>query len=174
VSLAAGVPLSQLRRQSGTSVRWARAMPSPVCRTGRGLTALAFDRGFPRNYRQEVKGFFANVGCVLEIAEHKFDAFTAAYSCSHGYHALATLAGAASKLGLDRKTALAAAAHALADGIVAWREGETALVHLLNEAATPRGIAASVMVSMDQAGYRRIVEEGLRSGMARARKNAKR
>jgi pyrroline-5-carboxylate reductase len=95
------------------------------------------------------------------------------YSCSHGYHALAALAEAASKLGLDRKAAFTAAAHALADGIVAWRAGTVPLENLLEEAATPGGIAASVMDAMNAAGYSRVVEQGLRAGLKRTRANAK-
>ena len=156
-------------------LRWARAMPSPVARTGRGLTALTFDRGFPAAARREVRGFlFASRHKSLEIPESKFDAFTVTYSSSHGYHALAALAEAAEKLGLDRKTALTAAAHALADGILAWRESDVSLDALLNEAATPGGIAAATMAKMDQSGYKRSVQQGLRAGMDRATKNAKR
>lgn len=173
-SLAAGIPLAQLRTQLGPPFRWARAMPSPVSRTGQGLTAVTFERGLPAIARNQVKQFFANVGCVLEIPERQFDAFTATYSSSHGYHALASLAQAAQKLGLDRKTALAASAHALADGIMAWREGNYSLEVLLREAATPGGIAATVMGAMDKAGYPGILERGLRAGVARARKNARR
>ena len=114
-------------------------MPSPVARSGRGLTALTFDRDFPAGARREVRDFFARVGTVLEIPESKFDAFTVTYSSSHGYHALAALAEAAEKLGLDRKTAMIAAAHALADGILAWRERSISLDDLLREAATPGG-----------------------------------
>jgi pyrroline-5-carboxylate reductase len=174
VSLAAGIPLANLRRWIGKPVRWARAMPSPVARTGRGLTALTFDRGFPAVARREVRRFFARVGSVLEIPESKFDAFTVTYSSSHGYHALAALAEAAEELGLDRGTALTAAAHALADGILAWREGKFSLDDLLHEAATPGGISAATFASMDQSGYKRLVQRGLRAGMGQARKNAKR
>ena len=173
VSLAAGIPLKNLRARLGPSVRWARAMPSPVCRTGRGLTGLTFDRGFPARTKRQVRNVFAKVGTVIEIPESKFDAFTVTYSSSHGYHALATLAAAAGKIGLDRETALTAAAHALADGIVSWREGNTPLNALLHEAATPGGIAAAVMKAMDQTGYGRVVERGLKAGLRRARENAK-
>jgi pyrroline-5-carboxylate reductase len=173
VSLAAGVPLSILRRHLGSPVRWARAMPSPVCRSGRGLTALTFTRNFPAAARREVRNLFAPVGPVLEIPESKFDAFTVTYSCSHGYHALATLAAAAEQLGLDRKTALTAGAHALADGIAAWRDGDIPLQALFHEAATPGGIAATVMESMNRAGYTRVVERGLAAGLSRARRNMK-
>jgi len=174
VSLAAGVPLAKLRARLGPPVRWARAMPSPVCRSGRGLTALTFELGLSRSARREVNDLFVKVGPVLEIPETRFDAFTVTYSCSHGFHALAALASTAEKLGLNRKSALTAAAHALADGILAWREGNIPLHRLLHEAATPGGIAATVMSSMSKAGYERVVERGLRAGIARARKNAKR
>ena len=173
VSLAAGVPLAKLRARLGPSVRWARAMPSPACQSGNGLTAVAFDGSVSSTARRAVKELFAKVGSVLEIPESQFDAFTVTYSPSHGYHALATLAASAEKLGLPRKAALTAAAHALADGILCWREGRTSLQNVLNEAATPGGIAATVMASMDAGGYRRIVERSLRNGLQRARKNAK-
>ncbi len=173
VSLAAGIPLANLRGWMGKPVRWARAMPSPVARSGHGLTALTFGRDFPDAARRKVRGFFARVGAVLEIPEKKFDAFTVTYSSSQGYHALAVLAEAAEMLGLDRKTALTAAAHALADGILAWRKGTISLDDLLHEAATPGGIAAATLASMDKSGYKRVVQRGLWVGLDRARWNAK-
>jgi pyrroline-5-carboxylate reductase len=124
--------------------------------------------------RKRVHDFFARVGAVLEIPEAKFDVFTATYSSSHGYHALAALSRAGEKLGLDRRTALAAAAHALAGGVMAFSEGKLPLEELIHEAATPGGIAATVMTTMDDAGYYRIVERGVRAGVARARANARR
>ena len=174
VSLAAGVPLSKLRSGLGAPVRWARAMPSPTCRTGRGFTALAFSRELSPSDRKRVRGFFARVGTVLEIPERKFDVFTATYSSSHGYHALAALSRAGEKLGLPQKTALAAAAHALAGGVMAFTESRFPLQKLIHEAATPGGIAATVMRTMDDAGYYRIIERGVRAGVARARANARR
>jgi len=172
-SLAAGIPLEQLRAALSPPIRWARAMPSPACRNGRGLTAITYDRGIAKGPRTRVHGLFARVGPVLEIPESKFDAFTVTYSCTHGYHALDALARAAQKAGLDRRTALTAAAHALADGILGWREGDLPLQDLLEEAATPGGIAATVMKTMNAAGHPRAVERGLRAGIARARKNAR-
>jgi pyrroline-5-carboxylate reductase len=173
VSLAAGVPLASLQKRLPAPVRWARAMPSPACRSGRGLTALTFAHDFPAAAKREVRNLFAVVGQVLEIPDRKFDAFTVTYSCSHGYHALSTLSAAAEEVGLDRKTALTAAAHALADGIIAWRGGHIPLETLLQEAATPGGIAAGVMESMNRAGYKEVVLRGLAAGLSRARQNSK-
>jgi pyrroline-5-carboxylate reductase len=172
-SLAAGIPLAKLRARLSAPVRWSRAMPSPVARTGNALTAVTFDRGFPESARRFVCDFFSGVGAVVEIPERKFDTFMVTFSPSHGYHALAALAHCAQKLGLDRNTAFAAASHALADGIVSWREGTESLEGLLQEAATPGGIAAAVMKAMDKKGYSKAVEGALRAGLALARKNAK-
>jgi len=148
-------------------------MPSPACRSGRGLTGVTFPRKLPKADRAIVHDFFAAFGPVIEISERKFDAFTVTYSCSHGYHALAALADAAERAGLDRKTALLAAAHALADGITAWRDGSQPLSALLEEAATPGGIAATCAEAMDAAGYQRAVRNGVAAGLRRARDNAR-
>ena len=172
-SLAAGIPLAQLRAGLGPFFRWSRAMPSPVARTGTGLTAVAFDRGFPKTGRALVTRFFRNVSTVVDVPESQFDAFTVTYSPSHGYHALQTLARASEQEGLDRKNSYIAAAHALADAIDAWRNGDELLEALLHEAATPGGIAATVMNSMDSSGYARLVRKALRAGIARARANAR-
>ena len=172
VSLAAGVPLRVLSKVVGPPVKWARAMPSPVCRSGRGLTAVTFPRSLPRADRKRVHDFFGSFGQLVEIPESKFDAFTVTYSCSHGYHALATLARAAQAAGLDRNTALLASAHALADGVIAWRDGKHSLESLLEEAATPGGIAAATATAMDAAGYGRAVRQGMAAGLRRARANA--
>jgi pyrroline-5-carboxylate reductase len=135
---------------------------------------LTFDRGFSIASRGEVRDFFALVGAVLEIPETRLDAFTVTYSSSHGYHALAALIDAAEAIGLDRKSARVAAAHALADGIATWRAGNLPLEELLDEAATPGGIAATVMASLDRDGYGKLVQRALRAGIRQARRNAQR
>lgn len=169
VSLAAGIPLAKLKARLGPPLRWARAMPSPACRTGQGLTGLAFPKRMPAADRLRVREFFACVGNIIEVPESQFDIFTATYSPSHGYHAVATLARAAENMGLDREVALIAAAHGLAGGI---RDGAIVLDELIKEAATPGGIAAAAMTAMDKGHYQRLVEKALRAAVARARANA--
>jgi len=120
-----------------------------------------------------VRKFFELVGPVLELPERQLDAITAAHSPTHGYHAVATLAQAAHAAGLDRKTALVAAAHALGDGIAYWRGSGLSLEALLREAATPGGIAAATMAAMDKSGYGRDVASGIRAGIKQAQRNAK-
>src|SRR5256885_7124900 len=136
-------------------------MPSPASRSGRGLTALSFPRTLAMSDRKRVYDLFSKLGNVIEMPERKLDAFTVVYSSSHGYHALAALARAAQEIGLDRKTALLASAHALADGIGVWRDGKHSLESLLDQAATPEGIAATTMDGMDAAGYGQAGRKGV-------------
>jgi len=173
VSLAAGIPFRNLREWLGSPARWARAMPSPVCRIGRGLTPVSFDRGVAKSDRARVREWLARVGAVLDLPESQMDAITATHSPTHGYHALARLAKAAERAGLNSKAALIAAGHALSDGIGYWRESGLSLEELLHEAATPGGIAAATMTAMDRAGYARVLQKGLAAGIAQARRNAK-
>jgi len=172
ISLAAGIPLQNLRDWWGAPVRWARAMPSPVCRIDRGFTPVCFDHDATKKDRALMRRMFEQVGPVLELRESQMDAITASSSPTHGYHALKALAEAARKSGLDAETALLAAAHALGDGIEYWRESGEALQDLLAEAATPGGIATATMAAMDQAGYPRAVASGIRAGIEQAKKNA--
>ncbi len=174
VSLAAGVPLRKLRPQLGPRVCWARALPSPICRIARGLTALTFARNLPRPDRKRVRKFFEQVGPVIEIAESRFDAFNAAFSPGQGYHALATLAKAAQDAGLDEKTAMTAGAHALGEAILYWKESGRKLSDLLREAATPGGTTAATLAAMDAAGYARVIERGIAAGIRQAQANARR
>jgi pyrroline-5-carboxylate reductase len=173
VSVAAGIPLKKLRPRLGSRIRWARALPSPICRIGRGLTAVSFARNLSQPDRNRVRRFFEQVGPVLEMPESGMDAFNAAYSPAHGYHALAILAKAAQDTGLNARMALTAGAHALADAILYWRESGQNLSELLHEAATPGGTSAATLAAMDRAGYKDVVERGLRAGIQQARRNAR-
>jgi pyrroline-5-carboxylate reductase len=173
VSLAAGVPLRALGRAlpahtGAVRNRLARAMPSPACRTGHGLTALAFGRGMPPAARHRVRRFFKRVGEVVEIPEREFDAFTVAYSTSQGLHALGARIRAAQKIGLSRRSAIIAAAHGLVAGLHGVDTVDS-LADLLSEAATPGGIAGKVMAVMRAEGYDRAIERAFRAGLARAR-----
>ena len=177
VSLAAGVSLAMLKRALGAQVPWTRAMPSPACRTGHGLTALSFARAVPHAARRLVRGFFARAGGVLEIPERDFDAFSVVYSTSQGYHALAARIRAARKIGLDAHTALVAARHSLLDAL--RDAGEIngrdlpALDELVAAAATPGGLAAKTLETQRAAGYDRSIERAFRAGLARARSVAR-
>jgi pyrroline-5-carboxylate reductase len=169
VSVMAGLPLAWLRKRIRAGVRWARAMPSPLCESGNGLTALAFGSECVRETREAVYHLFGTFGQVVALPERHFDAFTVIYSPSHGVHALSALADAGVEAGLSRKTALRAAAHALSGAEAALTTGSGDLKRMERQAATPGGTAEATMAGMESAGYRKAVAQGVQWGIARAR-----
>jgi pyrroline-5-carboxylate reductase len=169
VSVMAGLPLAWLQKRIRAGVRWARAMPSPLCESGNGLTALAFGSGCVKETREAVHRLFGTFGQVVVLPERHFDAFTVIYSPSHGVHALSALADAGVEAGLSRKTALQAAAHGLSGAEAALRTGSGDLKRMERQAATPGGTAEATMAGMESAGYRRAVARGVQRGIARAR-----
>lgn len=174
LSLCAGISLQQLKSRMPLPVRWARAMPSPACASGHGLTALCYGANFPAYAKNAIYEMFSSISEVINMTEREMDAFTVAFSPTHGLHALAALARAGEKLGLSRELAQLAAAHALGDAISDWRaRGAPPLAELLAEACTPGGIAAETIRTLDRAGYSRMVERSLRAGMKRLQKNSK-
>ena len=174
ISLAAGVPLKVLRARLGAPVRWAPCNAEPVCRMAKGLTGLAFSRDITPSDQRKIRSLFARVGIVLEIPEKQFVTFSVTYSSSHGYHALSALAESAIKIGLDFQTAIAAARRLSPTVSITGGKGKTTIAELLNEAATPGGVAEATMSEMDKSGYRRAIQNGLRAGLRRTRANAKR
>ena len=173
LSLAAGLTLKQLKAWSSPQIRWARAMPSPACRTRHGLTALAFQRRYPSSARQLIESLFAAVGEVFVLPESQFDAFTVLYSVSHGQHMLHAMTAAGVKLGLSRNIAAQAAQHALSEAILSLRASRASLDELLREAATPGGTSAAVLASLTDSGHAEMLERALRAGVRRAQELGK-
>jgi pyrroline-5-carboxylate reductase len=56
---------------------------------------------------------------------------------------------------------------------VYWRQSGQSLEELLEEAATPGGIAAATMAAMNRSGYGKAVDRGIRAGVKQAQRNAK-
>jgi len=169
VSLAAGITLDRLQAWSPPPLRWARAMPSPACRTRHGLTALTFQRTYPRSVRELIESLYEAVGEVLVLPESRFDAFTVLYSVSHGQHVLHAMTRAGINLGLQRNIAQRAAAHALCESILSLRVSGASLDKLLREAATPGGTSAAVIASLKKSGYAEMLERALGAGVRRAK-----
>jgi len=169
VSVMAGLPLARLQKRIRAGVRWARAMPSPLCESGNGLTALTFGSGCDQETRAAVCCLFGTFGQVVLLPEHQFDAFTVLYSPSHGVHALSALADAGVEAGLSSKTALKAAAHALGGAVAALTTSRGGLKRMVRLATTPGGTAEATMAGMESAGYRYAVAQGVQQGIARAR-----
>ncbi len=94
------------------------------------------------------------------------------YSSSHGYHAVATSGEGGADAGLDRATALIAAAHALADGIFYWRKSGESLDDFCTRPRLREGLRQRRWRRWIGLDIARVIE-GIRAGVKQAQRNAR-
>ena len=141
------------------------------------VDGAGFDRGVSRKVNA---GACANCLSaweqVIELPESQFDAFTATYSSEPRLSRAGDVGeGRAATRDWIARTALTAAAHALGDGIVYWRESGKSL----DESAGGSGDARRDCGGDDggdgsRRGTRGRSSSGIRAGIKQARRNAKR
>jgi pyrroline-5-carboxylate reductase len=170
LSLAALVPLADLRAGLPPGAAVARVMPNVAAAIGRGVflfvpgTLSAAQAG-------EVRDLFGLAGTVVEVPESLFDAATALSGCGPGFTALfvEALAEAGVVNGLDEAMAreLAVAAVAGSAALVA-RDGDP--VALRGAIATPGGMTAEGIEVLESRGMRAALAAAVTAAVERARR----
>ncbi len=155
VSIAAGVPLSQLRSLSGPKPAIARAMPNTPAKVGKGVTAVCFDQA-GQEQRQQVLGLFESCGLVFEVKEDHMDAVTGLSGSGPAYVFLMieAMADAGVLLGLPRDTAVKMAAMTLEGASRLVLESGLHPAQLKDQVTTPGGTTIEALVSLEEEGLR--------------------
>jgi len=170
VSLAAAVPLDELRAGLAPGAAAARVMPNVAAAIGRGVFLFVVG-SLDTGQVAAVRSLFELAGTVVEVPESLFDAATAVAGCGPGFAALfiEALAGAGVANGLDETMAreLAMAAVAGAADLVA-REGDPAAVR--TAIATPGGMTAEGVDVLETSGLRDALTAAVAAAVARARR----
>ncbi len=168
VSVAAGVPLADLRAALPDGARVGRVMPNVAAALGLGVFLFVPGTLGPR--AAAVEELFARAGEVVALDEGDFDAATAVAGCMPGVLAALVhdLARAGERRGLEpdaaRRLAVAGAHGAAA---VLAREGDPETV--IAAAATPGGMTAAAIAALEERG----VAEALAVAVAAAAERAK-
>ena len=168
LSLAAAVPLDDLRAGLPPGARVARVMPNVAAAIGRGVFLLVAGT-LTAAQADEVRDLFGLAGTVVDVPERLFDPATAVAGCGPGFTALfiEALAGAGVQAGLDMPMArqLAIAAVAGSAALVA-RDGDP---EGLREAiATPGGMTAEGIEVLETRGMRTVLAAAVAAAVERA------
>jgi pyrroline-5-carboxylate reductase len=168
VSLAAAVPLGELRAGLPDEACVARLMPNVAAAVGRGVFLLAAGT-LTTAQLAAVRDLFGRAGTVVEIPESLFDAATAVSGCGPGFTALfiEALAEAGVKAGLSEELAreLAVAGVAGSAALVA-RDGDPVAVR--TAVATPGGMTAEGVEVLEDRGLREALAAAVAAAVARA------
>lgn len=159
LSIAAGVPLQQLRDGVNGLCPVVRVMPNILVEVSQGLFALCFDkvgRSISEAHRGAVRELLSGLGQIVELEEGAINAFTALAGSgpAYVYHFMDSLAEAGVSVGISRESA-----DAIALGLVrgAAALAETAGVHpvlLREQVSSPGGTTIAGLNHLDRTGVR--------------------
>jgi pyrroline-5-carboxylate reductase len=170
LSLAAAVPLDDLRAGLLPGARVARVMPNVAAAIGCGVFLLSAGT-LTASQADEVRNLFSLAGTVVDVPEGLFDPATAVAGCGPGFAALfiEALAEAGVEAGLDETMAreLAVAGVAGAAALVA-RDGDP--VGVREAIATPGGMTAEGIDVLESRGMRAALAAAVAAAVERARR----
>ena len=171
LSIAAGIPISSLRRHVETDVAVIRCMPNTPAMIGLGASALYAGDDVKGEHRALAEQVTNAAGTTVWVAsEDLLDAVTAVSGSGPAYFfaLIEAIARAGAELGLDEKVAMsltlqtamgaAALAQQSGDGVAKLRENVT----------SPGGTTEQALLSLQSNQFEAIVSEAVRQCAARA------
>ncbi|MCX6957750.1 MAG: pyrroline-5-carboxylate reductase [Verrucomicrobiae bacterium] len=174
LSMAAGIRSEDLFQAAGGKARIMRAMPNTSVRVGKGTIVLAPHPSTTPEDLLLVKKVFSACAALEEISEEKMDAVTA-LSGSGPAFALLFLEGlveAGLQTGLDPKIARSLAAHTLEGAAALILQTEQSPQELRAEITSPNGTTAAGLRVLEEAGFKKIIEQAVKAARLRAQELA--
>ena len=174
ISIAAGWSMAMLTVALGreSSAQVLRVMPNTPAPVGAGYTAICEEHTFNKAALAWAKELFSTLGMVQVLPERLFDAVVAVSGSSpaYVYMFIDAMADGAVRLGMPRKMAIQAAAHAvLGSAKMVLDTGEHPDA-LKDNVCSPGGTTIEAVHALEKNGFRGIVMEAMD---ACARKNRK-
>ena len=174
LSMAAGIRSEDLFQAAGGKARIMRAMPNTSVRVGKGTIVLAPHPSTTPEDLLLVKKVFSKSATLEEIPEEKMDTVTA-LSGSGPAFALLFLEGlveAGLQTGLDPKIARSLAAHTLEGAAALILQTEQSPQELRAEITSPNGTTAAGLRVLEEAGFKKIIEQAVKAARLRAQELA--
>lgn len=175
VFLCAGIDGGRLREllsYHASSARMARALPSPICRIGKGLTILSRDHTMNRDDEEVVLEMFRIMGRPVMVAEEQMHVACAMVSSTVlNATIVEAIVDAGVLLGLSRADAMAMAPYALAGSADMMSNG-LAPHELREEASTPAGVTINMLMEAEHAGLRSALVRAMVAGSNASREMA--
>jgi len=179
VSLAAGVSLEKIEsllfaedKEKGSAFPLIRVMSNLNVALGQGVTATARNAAAPDAMYETVKGLFARLGAVFELEERLFPVFTALAGSGPAFALLfmESLAKGVHRLGMDKKTALEAAARVVLGSAMNCLDGGGAHPwEMIDRVCSPGGTTLEGIYALEKAGFAAAVTGAVESAAIKAR-----
>ena len=174
LSIAAGVATSTIEGKLGPVVRVVRAMPNTPLQVEQGATAVAAGVAASPQDVQLVLELFDCLGLAVAIEEEQIDAVGALSGAAPAYFAalVEALTAAGAQAGLPADTACALLVQSgLGTFTLMEATGQTP-AEVRTSVCSPGGTTLAALGAMDEAGFARSLDAGVKAAIARAKELA--
>ncbi len=164
VSIAAGVPLEELRK---TPSIWVRAMPNIACEIGEGFIAICGDE----EGLDKVESIFQLIGKVARVEEGLMDAITALSGSGPAFASILmdALADGGVRIGLPKELALQIVTQLFLSTAHLIQSSSLHPLQLKEAVCSPGGTTIAGLQVMERGGIKGILMEGVEKAYIRAR-----
>lgn len=160
ISLAPGITIDYLKKQTGGKAKVVRTMPNTPAQVREGMTAICYGEGlFTEEEKNMVSGLFCAVGKTVELPERLMDASIVASGSSPAfmYIFMEALADASVKYGIPRTQAYEMVAQTMIGaGKMLLETGEHP-GKLKDNVCSPGGTTIAGVTALEEAGLRNAI-----------------
>jgi len=174
LSIAAGIPRSQLAALVPPGVAVLRAMPNTAALVGRAVTGLVCGEEVPGWAQEAARALLAGVGTVVTVEEDQIDALTVLSGSGPAYlfYLAESMIDSGVALGLDRSLATQLTVDTLLGAATLLSRSPDEAVALRAQVTSPGGVTQAVIETFAAAGLPALVQTALARGHARSRELA--
>ena len=167
ITLAAGIPISAYDHLAG-KIAVVRALPNPSSQIGQGIAALAFNPHVTEKQKIDIFELFASLGEFVILNESNINAVMALSSPVATYLFFQSLIDAGIRAGIDQQTATKVVYQTIVGAMEVWNQRQVAPHELMSEAATPGGISAESLFTLEQYAFRAALNEAINNAVSKA------
>lgn len=173
ISIAAGVSLSKLTSSLG-SERIIRVMPNTPCQSLEGASGIAIATGVSLEDFEWCKSIFNAVGKVVRVTEDQLHGVTGVSGSGPAYvlMMIEALSDGGVMAGLSRQAALELATQTVLGTAKMVQETGTHPAILREQVTSPGGTTIAALSTMERAGFRSAVIDGVMAAVKRSRELA--
>ena len=173
ISIAAGVSLSKLTSSLGTE-RIIRVMPNTPCQSLEGASGIATAKGATIEDIEWCESIFEAVGTSVRVTEDQLHGVTGVSGSGPAYvlMMIEALSDGGVMAGLSRQSALELATQTVLGTAKMVQETGTHPAILREQVTSPGGTTIAALSTMERAGFRSAVIDGVMAAVKRSRELA--
>ncbi len=170
ISIAAGVNIARLEKESGTR-RVIRAMPNTPALVGEGITAIAISEDVGSQDQSTAQSIFSSVGKTVFVSEKMMDAVTGLSGSGPAYvfDFIQALSDAGVNNGLSRDVAFKLASQTVYGASRLLIESGEHPSILKENVTSPGGTTAKGLAVLERGAFRGIISEAVTAATERSR-----